>query len=348
MSSTASTSSEGPAELWPDWLTAATGLPAGRDGDRVEVGDRSYVHSGGIWRATQQWSQAQAQTADSFGFKWAKRATFEGDASMDRVTAWLVERYGDVARAPWWSDYGDHPLVVDAGCGAGMSALALFGSRLAQVHYLGVDVSTAVDVAAARFAEQGIPAGWLQADLVHLPIAPGSVDVIFSEGVLHHTDSTEQALTAVAGLLAPGGRILFYVYRRKGPIREFTDDYVRAQLQAMTPEEGWDALTPLTELGRILGDLEIQIDIPADIDLLDIPAGPIDLQRFFYWHVCKMFHQPGLSTDELNHINFDWFAPRNAHRQSLEEVRAWCEACDLDIEREDCQEAGITIIGRRR
>ena len=27
--------------------------------------------------------------------------------------------------------------------------------------------------------------------------------------------------------LKPGGRILFYVYRKKGPIREFTDDYVR-------------------------------------------------------------------------------------------------------------------------
>ncbi len=49
--------------------------------------------------------------------------------------------------------------------------------------------------------------------------------MIFSEGRTHHTDSTRAALEAVARLLAPGGRLLFYVYRRKGPVREFTDYY---------------------------------------------------------------------------------------------------------------------------
>lgn len=62
--------------------------------------------------------------------------------------------------------------------------------------------------------------------------------------MLHHTDDTRAALAALTRHLKPGGRILFYVYRRKGPIREFTDDHVRAKLQAMTPEEAWAALMP--------------------------------------------------------------------------------------------------------
>jgi hypothetical protein len=41
-------------------------------------------------------------------------------------------------------------------------------------------------------------------------------------------------------------RLLFYVYRRKGPIREFTDDYVRDRLKALPPEAMWKALRPLT------------------------------------------------------------------------------------------------------
>ena len=261
---------------------------------------------------------------------------------------WLIERYGDVSAAPWWDQYGVHPVVLDAGCGAAMSALLLFEGVLPKIRYLGADISSAVDVAAKRFGERDLDAGFIRSDLVQLPLAPESVDVIFSEGVLHHTDSTRGAIEALAPLLKPGGRFLFYVYRRKGPIREFTDDYVRDKVVDMPPEEAWKALEPLTKLGKALGELEVEVDVPEDIDPLEIPAGPIDLQRLFYWHVFKAYYDPDLDLDEMNHINYDWYAPRNAHRQSPEEVREWCEATGLEIERERVEEAGITIGARRR
>ena len=172
--------------------------------------------------------------------------------------------------------------------------------------------------------------------------------LIFSEGVLHHTDSTRAAILRLARALRPGGRFMFYVYRRKGPIREFTDDYIRDRLQDMTPDAAWEAMMPLTRLGKLLGDLNIEIDVPEAIDLLDIPAGRVNLQRFFYWHVMKAFHRPDMTLDEMNHINFDWYAPRNAHRQSPEEVRAWCAEVGLAIERERVDPSGITIIAQRR
>jgi hypothetical protein len=115
----------------------------------------------------------------------------------------------------------------------------------------------------------------------------------------------------------------------------------------MTPEEAWRALEPLTRLGQALGELEVEVDVPEEIELLGIPAGRIDLQRLFYWHVCKAYYDAELSLDELNHINYDWYAPMNAHRQSPEEVRAWCKAAGLEIEHEDVQEAGITVIARK-
>jgi arsenite methyltransferase len=115
----------------------------------------------------------------------------------------------------------------------------------------------------------------------------------------------------------------------------------------MTEQEAWDALMPLTRLGKALGDMGVEVDVPEDVDMLGIPAGRIDLQRLFYWHVFKAFHHPDLEIDELNHINYDWYAPRNAHRQSAEEVREWCREAALEIEREDVQEAGITVIARR-
>ena len=148
-------------------------------------------------------------------------------------------------------------------------------------------------------------------------------------------------------LLKPGGRFLFYVYARKGPLREFTDDYIRDKLQSMSPQQAWEAMEPLTRLGIALGELNSEIDIPEPIELLGIPAGRIDVQRLFYWHVAKMFYHPSLDFEAMNHINYDWYAPANAARQSPEEVRAWCAEAGLTIEREVIEPAGITVIAKK-
>lgn len=330
------------AWLWP--LLART--HAAGEGESWTLGEQSYVMQGAIPRATKI-LETQAQTAEAFGFKWKKRDTFESPTALARVREWLNARYGDMAQCDWLFDGAESPIVLDAGCGAAMSAVELFAPVLPRIRYLGVDVSAAVEVARDRFAERGLSAAFLQADITRLPLPAGSVDIIFSEGVLHHTPSTRGALQALAPLLRRGGRFMFYVYRRKGPVREFTDDLIRDKLQSMSPEEAWRAMEPLTRLGIELGKLQATIELPEAIDLLDIPAGKIDVQRLFYWHVAKAFYRPDLTFDEMNHINFDWYAPRHAYRQSIDDVRAWCKECGLEIEREQVEEAGITVIARK-
>lgn len=341
---------EAPGEVvWPGWLAGVLGLtscPAEEDGLMVQ--GLPMVMRGGILRSSSIVSEAQQQTEDAFGFKWNQRHTFERKEVLAETRAWLVERYGNVAEEGWLKEYGDSPLLLDAGCGAGLSALELFGPVLQEVRYLGVDLSAAIDVAAMRFAERGLAAGFLQADFTQLPLTRCSVDVIFSEGALHHTDSTRNAFIALAQLLKPRGRFMVYVYLKKGPIREFTDDYVRSRLQGMGPEEAWGALMSLTKLGKQIGELGIDFDIPEPIEILQIPAGPISLQRFLYWHVFKAFYRPGMTLEEMNHINFDWYAPRNAHRHTVEEVRSWCAEAGLIIERERIEDSGITAIARKR
>lgn len=330
--------------LLPRWVGELLGVRQFDEGLEFSLGGQSFVVREGLPRSSKLVSAAQAQTRETFGFKWQKLDTFDSPASLKRMREWLIERYGDLSMASWLADHGEQPLLIDAGCGAGMSGLELLGPILPRIRYLGIDVSEAVDVARQRFARHGHSCGFLQADISDLPLPPGSVDLIFSEGVLHHTNSTEVALKSLARLLKPGGRILFYVYKKKGQIREFTDDYIRDKLQTMSPDEAWKAMEPLTQLGISLGELNAQIDIPHPIDLLGIPAGRINVQRLFYWHVAKMFFRQDLSFDEMNHINFDWYAPANAARQSPEEVRAWCAESGLTVEREVVEDAGITII----
>jgi SAM-dependent methyltransferase len=293
-------------------------------------------------------TDSQRQTSDAFGFKWARRDTYESPAMRDAARAWLVARYcgGDPAVLDGWLA-GGRKVILDAGCGAGFSGLLLFGERLRDHDYVGVDISAATDVARARFAEAGIPGEFVRHDLATLPVHPGTVDIVFSEGVLHHTDDPAAALAHLAGALVPGGLACFYVYARKSAIREFTDDYVRDRLAPMDDAAAWAALEPLTRLGVALGELDATITVPEDIALLGIPKGTYDLQRFFYWHVCKAYYRPEFTLDEMTHINFDWFRPTNCFRQTPEEVRGWCEAAGLVVETMRVEEAGITVVARR-
>lgn len=331
-----------------EWLATVLGRPLPAEGGVLDIGKLRFVMRDGILREEAILSERQSQTADVFSYKWRRGDTFDTSSMMSLTKEWLGDKYGEVATAPWWSEYGSEPLVVDVGCGAALSALELFGARLEAVRYLGVDVSDAVEAAAARFEARGLLAAFLQADLSHIPLGEGTVDVLFSEGVLHHTDSTEDAVKHLSRLLKPGGRFLFYVYRQKAPVREFTDDLVRERLHGLSPEEAWAAVMPLTRLGKALGDLDAIVDVPEDIPILGIPAGRVKVQRLIYWYFCKAFFRADLSIHELNHINFDWYAPRNAHRQTPEQVRAWCQDANLRVEREHLQESGITIVAQKR
>lgn len=304
-----------------------------------------YILENGIPRQKAIYTPSQSQTQNAFGFKWHKRDTYESEAFQRLSNSWLQERYALSGHT--MSSLVAGKTVLDAGCGAGLSALLLFGDVLKECRYVGVDISNAVDVAAQRFLEHKMPGEFVQASLMNLPSELGNFDVILSEGVLHHTDSTEKAVRYLSGKLNPGGLFMFYVYKKKGPVREFTDDYIREKLASMTDDEAWKALEPLSKLGKQLGELDIQLDIEEPIDVLEIPAGKINLQRLFYWHIFKAYHRPEWTLDEMNHVNFDWYRPTNAWRQTLDEVRSWMELEGLDILKMDVQDAGITVIARK-
>ncbi len=305
-------------------------------------GGAEYPIRGGIPRFVLDGTPEQGQTGESFDFKWGRRQSFDSPTMVRVLGEWLVTKYG-FADEDSMRGYFAGKRVLDAGCGAGLSASTWLDESIGL--YVGADISSAVDVAAARL---GGHAQFVQADLLRLPFAAGSFDAIFSEGVLHHTPSTESGLRALVPLLRPGGELLFYVYRRKSPVREFTDDHVRELVSPLDPDEAWEALRPLTRLAQALAELEATVDVPEDVPLLGIPAGRHDVQRLIYWHFAKLFWNAELTFEENNHVNFDWYHPRYAHRQTEEEVRAWCADADLEVTQLHVEEAGLTVRAVRR
>lgn len=328
----------------PSWFREITRAEV--TDNTISCGPKYYIYRNGVWNASHlDVSDEQKQTEEIFTFKWNKELTFDSPNSLRRVREWLVERYGEFSAI--LAALPPRPIVLDAGCGAGMSALE-YCRPFSKIRYIGCDISEAIWVGAKRLNQyQEGEKVFIREDIAQLPFIHESIDCIFSEGVLHHTDSTRGALASLAPLLRKGGYFLFYVYRKKGPIREFTDDYIRQKLQLMTPDEAWDALNPLTSLGIQLGNINAELDLPYGFPLLDIPPGKISLQQFFYWHIFKAFYHADLSFDEMNHINFDWFAPKNAFRQTAEEVCAWCDELGLSIRRKHIENSGITIVAQK-
>jgi SAM-dependent methyltransferase len=329
--------------------------PSEVDGEDIVSGElrsssgATYPIVDAIPRFVRTEDEGQRQTQSSFGYKWTKRDSFGSPGMREELHAWLIERYGFGSRDEMSAYFGSRRRTLDAGCGAGLAASAYLSDDWSRdgAEWVGVDISQAIDVAhelLGRFPRTH----FVQGDVMQLPFRSESFDLIISEGVLHHTPSTERAFKALVGLLAPGGEIMFYVYRRKAPIREFTDDYIRQQLAFLTPDEAWDALRPLTRLGQALAELEAEVVVPEDVPLLGITAGRYDVQRLIYWHVAKLFWNSKMTFEENNHLNFDWYAPTYAWRHDEHEIRGWCADEGLAITRFDVHDAGFTVRAVKR
>lgn len=97
--------------------------------------------------------------------------------------------------------------VIEIGCGAGRHAW-LAGAKAKLL--VGLDLSRGVELARRNDTRPHVH--YVQADLRHPPFAPGSFDVLYSNGVLHHTPDPDASFAAVAPLLRAGGLASVWVY----------------------------------------------------------------------------------------------------------------------------------------
>lgn len=289
----------------------------------------------------------QYQTQQTFSYKWSKRDTYESKIVKEKSYKWLVNRYfGEKKILKSFISNNKGKKFLDAGCGSAYSSLILFNNFLNEVDYLGVDISDSIEIAKERFDENKIKGHFLKRNIQDMNLNK-KFDIIFSEGVLHHTSNPFLAFKNLINHLNINGIIMFYVYKEKAPIREFTDDFIRNQLKGLCDEEAWQNLIPLTELGKKIGDLNIDLTIDEDIKLLDIKKGKYNLQRFFYWFFIKMYYDKKYSIEEMNHINFDWFRPLNCYRFKPKEIENWLIDLNLTKLRFIVEKSGITVIAKK-
>ena len=102
--------------------------------------------------------------------------------------------------------------VLEVGCGAGVD-LARFAKGGAEV--TGVDLAaSAIALAHANFAQQGLQGRFEVADGERLPFPDNSFDFVFAHGVVQYTANPRQLVEECRRVLKPGGDAVFQVYNR--------------------------------------------------------------------------------------------------------------------------------------
>ncbi len=101
-------------------------------------------------------------------------------------------------------------VMLDIGCGSGTSG-ALFAYRGAK--YIGLDHSSHAAKYALRHVRSVAGDGFtVQGNAERLPIRTDSIDIVYSNGVLHHTPNIMTTMDEVYRVLKPGGKAVIALY----------------------------------------------------------------------------------------------------------------------------------------
>lgn len=240
--------------------------------------------------------------SDSFSHQWS-RFDYDEDRTWGKT---VEERVGDFLRHTTLdAEALEGKLVLDAGCGN--AALSHAISRLGAT-VIATDISDSVFAAAQRFSGNG-SLHFVQSDIGRSAFKPGSFDVVYCGGVLHHTPDTRTSLNEVATSLRPGGKIFVWLYWRVPGGRYRVR---RALRRGMAP-------------------------LPVKVKhVLVLPLA------FQNW----LRHRSEVTWRETLVVQLDYYTPRFRWEHTVDEVTAWYEALGLtDIRVTEQEREGFGVMG---
>lgn len=268
---------------------------------------REYPVEGGIprLRPSQAISARADKTRRSFGWEWLR---YPGSRPGDKVV-FLEETMIE-------PEEFEGKLVLDAGCGMGRyCAVAL--SLGAEVVALDMSESLLRVAEAARTETKLHP---VEGDLLHPPLKKGAFDVVYSQGVLHHTSDTHAAFKAVAALVKPRGLLAVWLYGKAGRYRDFATNPIRLGRE-------W-----IVRRRRLAWCLVLVRHVLSDVLRVFTTRLPVSVAYALCYPLTLLGAVPGLKylTFSLDPDfqarlieNFDWIAPPFQRHHTKEELARW-------------------------
>ncbi|QQS47115.1 MAG: class I SAM-dependent methyltransferase [Acidobacteriota bacterium] len=176
--------------------------------------------------------------------------------------------------------------VLDAGCGGGRYTAAW--KQLGAGAVTGVDISS-IGVASAehrvREAElSGI--SFKQGSVIELPFPDHSFDIVFSNGVLHHTVDWQAGIREMVRVLKPGGLGWLYLIESPGGVFWATIEVLRDLMQGADREYARLSLKllgiPDNRIFYMLDHVLVPINIrltPSEIETVLAASGAVEIRR---------------------------------------------------------------------
>jgi ubiquinone/menaquinone biosynthesis C-methylase UbiE len=196
-----------PAPARPQVQAAMVGSSTGTPSVQlVDAGDKHRLTTGDAYKDEVQ-NQWDNNPCGSQYVKEAEAHTLE----------WFLEaeRYRYVEYAPWMAETmefshhaGKELLEIGAGMGTDLAQFAKHGAIVTDV-----DLSSGhLALAKENFQLRGLQGRFVHQDAETLPFPDASFDVVYSNGVIHHTPNTQKVVDEIYRVLRPGGKAIIMVY----------------------------------------------------------------------------------------------------------------------------------------
>lgn len=275
---------------------------------------REYPIAGGVPRlACEQKDVLAAKTRDRFAWEWLR---YPGSLPED-AAVFLEE-----TQLP--AEFFRGKRVLDAGCGMGRYSVVALS--------LGAEV-VALDLSESLIRLAALAAQWprlhvVQGDLLAVPFKVGSFDLVYSQGVLHHTADTRAAFEQVAALVKPGGHLSVWLYGKAGRFADFATNPIRQDRSWVARHRrlAWWIVLLRHGVSDFLRFFTTRLPILLCYALCWPLAllGAVPLIKYLTFSVHRDFRVRLIE-------NFDWLSPPYQHHHTKEELCSWFTACGFTV-----------------
>ena len=176
--------------------------------------------------------------------------------------------------------------VLDSGCGGGRYSVAwrLLGAN----RVVGVDISPINIVDAARRVELAKleEVSFKEGNVLDLPLDEGEFDIVFSNGVLHHTTDWKKGIAELMRVLKPGGWGWLYLIENPGGVFWDVIEILRVVMKNEDKARSRAALQqinmPANRIFYMLDHVMVPINLrlsPAEIEDCLRSCGAVNIRR---------------------------------------------------------------------
>lgn len=243
----------------------------------------------------------------SFGFEWKSNLNL----LIEKQTLFGKSREADLDY--FFSAINLNPkdtkgsLLLDAGCGSGRLTFELTKYNPKIVY--GIDIHSAINLVQKKYKNiHNLKI--LRADIFHLPFKKNTFDLVWCNGVIHHTCDPYLAFQKLAEVVKPGGKMYIWVYEKRFSPYKFTKDIFRFTHLDRVP---YPILFRICQFFSVLS-----IAIHNSYKIVSIPLFPYLRKSKYFLNTRR-----NRTYEEFLMTWFDALSPQYDFRFTKEEVTKW-------------------------